>query len=117
MKFAQKVQDEAQLANVISQFGTWLEIKQRGLKDAAPEMSECVAEDQRPEAEEQGAEEERPRRRKRLTPSLRRIYNFLDDIESADLNDTDLGLLSEIVQVAERHREAAIALAESALAA
>lgn len=117
MKFAEKFSDEAALANVISQFASWFDLKQRGLKNS-PADDRVVGDG--PEAE-QHAEAEPSKgvttRRRSVTPSLRRMLEFLEDIESADLRDTDLQLLSEIIQLAERHREAAIALVDEREAA
>jgi len=116
MKFAEKYPTDVELSDVIKQFPTWFDITHKALKNshAGPETtareSSAVMDGQ--VMDEQDAEQEEPRKHRSVTPKLRRVVDLLEGIESADLSDQDLVLLSAVAQLAERHREAAITLRE-----
>ena len=113
-KFAEMFPTEEAVSDVIRQYPTWFAITHKALKNPRPEPDSII--DQTGAIDPDGSDQEadpEPKKRRSFTPRLRRMLDFLQGIESADLGDKDLRLLADIAQLAGRHTEAANALREA----
>jgi hypothetical protein len=89
MKFASKFPSEAKVAEAISKFRTWYEIKQNALTDKPRKQKRPTA-----SADQRGAHH------------LRRVLEIFERIDSAELGEAEYALLLEIEEGIKRIKQA-----------